>query len=236
MQLNRSCAHIMSTGSTCGAYALRNSELCYWHHKAREARIERKRLNRSQHVKTSGLVLPLLEDANSIQLAIQMVAQAVADRRISRSESGALLYSFQLAMTNLKDVERPAKIYTRTMLVIPTDGDEQEDLVLEEMEIPRDSDPEFDDDDDDDDDESNDDTEDDDKEDNDGEGDDNDDADNENEEDKSKESEDDEEDNPVNQEEVDYAVAWVNKNMGKLKRLGVMPPELDGQEEQPART
>src|SRR3954468_24306158 len=104
-ELNRSCGHVMPTGTTCGAYALIDSEFCYWRQKALETR---KRRTRSR--KASGLVLPLLEDANSIQLAIQMISQVVADRRISRAESGALLYSIQLAMMNLKNFQVPKAI------------------------------------------------------------------------------------------------------------------------------
>jgi len=143
MQLNRSCAHILTTGDSCGAYALRDSDLCYWHHKARESREDRATLNRRHKTQPTGLVLPLLEDANSIQLAIQMVAQAIADRRISRAEAGTLLYSIQLAIINLKHVQRPESVYVTRMLVVPTKGDDHEDLGTSH-EIPIEEDPEFD--------------------------------------------------------------------------------------------
>lgn len=215
----------MPDGHTCGAYALNDSDLCYWHHKSRAAREDRKRLNRSRRVKTSGIVLPLLEDANSIQLAIQMVAQAVADRRITRSESGALLYSIQLAITNLKNVERPTKIYSFRLNEVPTEGDEHEDLASGSMDIPEKYDPAFDDDDDDDEDEDQDEdaTDDDDAADDD-ERDEDDNVDDKD----GDEEEDEEDDGPANQEEIDYAVAFVKKNMAKLKRLGALPPDMAG--------
>lgn len=141
-KLNRSCGHIMATGVTCGSYALRDSNVCYWHHKAREARQRRGEQIRSKGKKPSGLVLPLLEDANSIQLSVQMIAQAVADRRINRAEAGSLLYSIQLAIMNLKNVRRPDHIYSLRMLCLPGRADEVEDVTRAE-EIPVEDDPAF---------------------------------------------------------------------------------------------
>lgn len=142
IELNRACAHVKASGDTCGSYALRGSNVCYWHHKARESREERGVANRRARAKTTGIVLPLLEDANSIQVAIQMVAQAVADRRITRSEAGMLLYSVQLAIMNLKNMELPEAVYSRRTLIVPTEGDAHEDL-LDTVEIPQNEDPEF---------------------------------------------------------------------------------------------
>ena len=141
IELNRACAHLKTTGVTCGAYALRDSDLCYWHHKARDCRDRRRKTNLQQDAQTSGIVLPLLEDANSVQLAIQMIAQAVADRRITRAESGSLLYSCQLAIMNLKNMVPAKAVYSLRMLDAPTEGDEGEDIA-EAVEIPMDHDPE----------------------------------------------------------------------------------------------
>ncbi len=99
-------------------------------------------MNRRQKSKPCGVVLPLLEDANSIQLAIQMVAQAAADRRITRGEAGMLLYSVQLAIMNLKNVRVPEAVYSVQMFALPTRGDEHEDLAPEIV-IPKDEDQEF---------------------------------------------------------------------------------------------
>lgn len=142
VKLNRSCAHVKANGDLCGAYALRDSELCFWHHKARVSRRQRAKVIKSEGAKPSGIVLPLLEDANAVQVAIQMVAQAVADRRITRAESGMLLYSIQLAIMNLKNVKLAEEVYPTYVRVIPKKGDEFEDR-CESNEIPMDEDPEF---------------------------------------------------------------------------------------------
>jgi hypothetical protein len=142
MEIHRSCGHIMTTGFTCGAYALRESDLCYWHHKASQSRSERRNRLKQQPEPPTGIVLPLLEDANSVQLAIQMIAQAIADRRIARSEAGALLYSCQLAMTNLKNVVPPNRISVWSTNVIPEGTNEGHDVV-EAPEIPIEDDPAY---------------------------------------------------------------------------------------------
>ena len=53
----------------------------------------------------TGLDLPLLEDANAIQVAIQEIMQAILDRRIDAKRAGLLLYSLQLASSNLSKLE-----------------------------------------------------------------------------------------------------------------------------------
>lgn len=52
----------------------------------------------------SGLELPLLEDANAIQVAIQEIMQAILDRRIDSKRAGLLLYSLQLASSNIRNL------------------------------------------------------------------------------------------------------------------------------------
>jgi len=53
----------------------------------------------------SGLELPLLEDANAVQVAIQEIMQAILDRRIDNKRAGLLLYSLQLASSNIRNLK-----------------------------------------------------------------------------------------------------------------------------------
>ena len=46
--------------------------------------------------------LPLLEDANAVQITIQEVMQSLLDNRLDARRAGLLLYSLQLASTNLR--------------------------------------------------------------------------------------------------------------------------------------
>jgi len=52
----------------------------------------------------SGLELPLLEDANAVQVTIQEIMQAILDRRIDNKRAGLLLYSLQLASSNIRNL------------------------------------------------------------------------------------------------------------------------------------
>ncbi len=91
---------MLSNGNVCGAAPLRDSNFFYWHHKARARR------RRPEHAAAKPLFeLPVLEDANAIQIAIQEVIQALLEQRLDRQTAGVLLYSLQLASTNLQHLD-----------------------------------------------------------------------------------------------------------------------------------
>jgi hypothetical protein len=55
--------------------------------------------------------LPLLEDAESIQIAIQEVVDAITQDRIDSKRAGLLLYALQTASANLKNADfEPRKL------------------------------------------------------------------------------------------------------------------------------
>ena len=96
------CNHVLANGVLCGARPLRDNDFCYWHHKARTNLRAR---TTTSDTTSSGIVLPLLEDANGIQMALQQITQAVLDGRLDNRRAGLLLYSLQLAMMNVKNVQ-----------------------------------------------------------------------------------------------------------------------------------
>jgi hypothetical protein len=51
------------------------------------------------------IVLPVLEDAHSIQTVIRQVLQLMLSRRIDRKDAGVLLYALQIASGNLKTMQ-----------------------------------------------------------------------------------------------------------------------------------
>jgi hypothetical protein len=61
---------------------------CYAHHQMREARAKK-------------FVLPALEDANAIQMAVMLVQRALIDDEITDTKAGLLLYSLQIAAVNV---------------------------------------------------------------------------------------------------------------------------------------
>jgi hypothetical protein len=100
------CAHVLANGQICEAIPMRDSHYCYWHHKARARRRRSERIGGPISMEANtGLDLPLLEDANAIQVAIQEVMQAILDRRIDAKRAGLLLYSLQLASSNIQKLQ-----------------------------------------------------------------------------------------------------------------------------------
>src|SRR5438128_10206339 len=97
------CEHIKANGLRCGSPALRQRRYCYFHSCAHDLRRRRR-----QHP-NAPFVLPLLEDANSIQMAIQQVAEAVLEERIDNKRAGLLLFALRTAASNLKNTDFETK-------------------------------------------------------------------------------------------------------------------------------
>ncbi len=97
------CSHIMQNGAICEAVALRESDYCYFHHRTRERERRRLRLGGPPQANANtGIELPLLEDNNSIQIALQQVLEALLDRRIDPRRAALMLYGLQTAIGNLR--------------------------------------------------------------------------------------------------------------------------------------
>lgn len=82
------CTWIREDGTVCKSPRMKNDIHCYAHYRMRDARAE-------------NLWLPPLTDANAIQMAVMLVQRALIDDEISEKKAGLLLYSIQLAATNV---------------------------------------------------------------------------------------------------------------------------------------
>ena len=82
------CRWVRQDGTSCGSPQMRNHIYCYAHRQMMEAR-------------ALALQLPAAEDANSIQMGLMRIQKALIDDTISTKKAGLLLYSMQLAMTNV---------------------------------------------------------------------------------------------------------------------------------------
>ncbi len=82
------CRWVRQDGTSCGSPQMRNHIYCYAHRQMMEAR-------------ALALRLPAAEDANSIQVGLMRIQKALIDDTISAKKAGLLLYSMQLAMTNV---------------------------------------------------------------------------------------------------------------------------------------
>jgi hypothetical protein len=89
----RLCQHIKTNGVQCQSPALRDTNFCYFHGA----------MNR-QRRQSDPFLLPALEDANAIQIAVQEVIEALLEKRIDNKRAGLLLYALQIASANLKRV------------------------------------------------------------------------------------------------------------------------------------
>jgi hypothetical protein len=96
------CQHIKVNGTQCGCPALRRNKLCYFHKRHHEERIELN-AHRAKEARRRSITidLPVLEDANSIQVSLMQIMRLVAGGRIELKAAGLLLYALQTASSNL---------------------------------------------------------------------------------------------------------------------------------------
>ena len=96
------CGHKFHDGASCRCIARQNQRYCHWHTTAvqRQAR-------RVQYAKrrTKGairdLIIPMIEDPYSLQIAIHEVMDAIIDGRVKDRRAGHLLYALQLSQCNM---------------------------------------------------------------------------------------------------------------------------------------
>jgi hypothetical protein len=82
------CQWVRQDGTSCGSPQMKQHIYCFAHMQMAEAR-------------TLMLMLPVAEDANAIQIGLMQIQKALIEDRISMKKAGLLLYSMQLAMTNV---------------------------------------------------------------------------------------------------------------------------------------
>src|SRR5271169_3249232 len=100
------CQHLKVNGTQCGSPALRRNRFCYFHKLHHEESIELnldrlKSARRSRHVTID---LPVLEDANSIQVSLMQIMRLIVAGQIDGKTAGLLLYALQTASSNLPRV------------------------------------------------------------------------------------------------------------------------------------
>jgi hypothetical protein len=101
------CQHIKVNGTQCGCPALRHNKLCYFHKRNHEERIELN-LDRLKNARARRrkvvMELPVLEDANSIQVSLMQIMRLIIAGQIDGKTAGLLLYALQTASANLPRV------------------------------------------------------------------------------------------------------------------------------------
>jgi hypothetical protein len=92
------CQRVKVNGTQCGSPAIRNTKFCYFHTWCRPAQVD---VSTSAAEPPAPFLLPVLEDASSIQLTITQVCEHLLHRRLDPKKAGILLYAMQVASANL---------------------------------------------------------------------------------------------------------------------------------------
>jgi hypothetical protein len=99
----RRCRHIKTNGTQCGSPALKGKELCYYHEQNKPREMEL--YLDGDRYSDGSIIMPVFEDAHSIQTVIRQVVHLMLSRRIDRKDAGTLLYALQIASGNLKRMQ-----------------------------------------------------------------------------------------------------------------------------------
>lgn len=94
------CQHLKINGTQCGSPALRRNRFCFFHKRFQDERIRLAADRKRRGIAT--FILPVLEDANSIQMALQQVMRLLVSRDIDHKTASLLLYALQTASSNLR--------------------------------------------------------------------------------------------------------------------------------------
>jgi hypothetical protein len=93
------CQHVKINGAQCGSPALSRQTLCFFHKRFQEEKItliDRER----RHL--SSFDLPVIEDAESIQMVVMEISRQILSRQMDAKTAGVLLYAMQIASCNLR--------------------------------------------------------------------------------------------------------------------------------------
>jgi hypothetical protein len=93
------CQHIKTNGVQCGSPALHRRRFCYFHNRWRGTRVDLNRAGAYNLITT--VELPVLEDADSIQVALMQVMGLILRRQLDGKTGGLMLYGLQIASSNL---------------------------------------------------------------------------------------------------------------------------------------
>jgi hypothetical protein len=111
------CTHIKTNGTQCGSPALRGRRFCFFHKNWQGQRIA---LN-VQPATPLSFTMPVLEDADSVQVALMQVMRLILAGQLDPKIAGLLLYALQTASLNLRQMK--LEPYHRESIVIDPSAD-----------------------------------------------------------------------------------------------------------------
>ena len=137
------CQHVKVNGVQCGSPSLKSRKLCHFHQRWQQGRIQ---LNANQARRSRySLDLPILEDANSIQVALMQGMRLLLTNQVDHRTAALLFYALQTASSNLSRTTfepRPQQVVIDPSSIADTSlGDDawyKEEFELEEAETDKD--------------------------------------------------------------------------------------------------
>jgi hypothetical protein len=105
------CQHLKVNGTQCGSPALNYRRRCFFHERMRRERVKIARQNT-----TYRFDLPLLEDANCVQIALMKVIQMLGAGSVDHKTAGLMLYGLQTASINLRHCDFEADDVTAVVI------------------------------------------------------------------------------------------------------------------------
>ncbi len=114
----RTCRHIKDNGELCQAVAQKGSPYCHHHLQLQQRRLRMARAGRA----ASRLKLPLLEDMQSIQVALARVQVALEAGHLGQERARLLRWGLRMAATNLRHIERMERLQSGPAEMPPASG------------------------------------------------------------------------------------------------------------------
>jgi hypothetical protein len=108
------CTHIKTNGTQCGSPALRGRRFCFFHKNWQGQRIA---LN-AQPAAPLSFTMPVLEDADSVQVALMQVMRLILAGQLDPKIAGLLLYALQTASLNLRQMKLEP-VHHETVVIDP---------------------------------------------------------------------------------------------------------------------
>ncbi|HXM63661.1 MAG TPA: hypothetical protein VN950_22555 [Terriglobales bacterium] len=108
------CERVKINGTQCGSPALKRNHFCYFHKRWQETRIVLN-ANRARRGRAA-LDLPVLEDANSIQVSLMQIMRLILSGQMDTKTAGLLLYALQTASSNLSRINFEPTVKTRVVI------------------------------------------------------------------------------------------------------------------------
>lgn len=100
------CRHVKVNGTQCGSPALRRRRYCFFHNRMLDGK---RRFSENQVKPRQMFSMCLLEDANSVQVALMQVLQLLGSGQMDYKMAALMLYGLQTASVNLRHAQFEAK-------------------------------------------------------------------------------------------------------------------------------